>query len=52
MVTLRYLAKRESHKTLSLYFIIGPPTISKYIPKVMIIGHCTGGAYSRIVGIM
>ena len=41
MVTLRYLAKGESHKTLSLYFMIGRPTISKCIPKVMkgIIAH-------------
>ena len=41
MVTLRYLAERESHKTLSLYFMIGRPTISKFIPKVLkaIIAH-------------
>ena len=41
MVTLRYLARGESHKTLSLYFMIGRPTISKCIPKVMkgIIAH-------------
>ena len=35
MVTLRYLAGGESHKTLSLYFMIGRPTISKIIPKVL-----------------
>ena len=46
MVTLRYLAEGESHKTLSLYFMIGQPTISKCIPKVMTIGHCTWGLFS------
>ena len=35
MVTLRYLAGGESHKTLSLYFMIGRPTISKFIPRVL-----------------
>ncbi|XP_063675199.1 uncharacterized protein LOC134811961 [Bolinopsis microptera] len=35
MVTLRYLAGGENHKTLSLYFMIGRPTISKFIPKVL-----------------
>ena len=41
MVTLRYLAKGENHRTLSLYFMIGRPTISKCIQKVMkaIIAH-------------
>ena len=35
VVTLRHLAGGESHKTLSLYFMIGRPTISKFIPKVL-----------------
>ena len=35
MVTLRYLAGGESHKTLSVYFMIGRLTISKIIPKVL-----------------
>ena len=67
MVTLRYLAEQESHKTLSLYFMIGRPTISKFIPKVLkaIIAHVVHIIYrrlkvnglelsnnSRIVGIM
>ena len=47
MVTLRYLAEGESHKTLSLYFMIGQPTISKCIPKVMTIGHCTWGLFTQ-----
>lgn len=35
MVTLRYLVGGESHKTLSLYFMIGRSTISKLIPEVL-----------------
>ena len=35
MVTLRFLAGGESHTTLSLYFMIGRSTISKFIPQVL-----------------
>ena len=50
MVTLRYLAEQESHKTLSLYFMIGRPTISKFIPKVLkaIIAHVVHIIHSKV----
>ena len=49
VVTLRHLAGGESHKTLSLYFMIGRPTISKFIPKVLqAIIRRMGPLYSKI----
>ena len=49
MVTLRYLAGGESHSTLSLYFMIGRPTISKFIPKVLqAIIRRLGPIYGRV----
>ena len=35
VITLRYLAAGESHQTLSLYFMVGRPTITKFIPVVL-----------------
>ena len=34
-MTWRHLAGGESHMTLSLYFMIARPTISKFIPEVL-----------------
>lgn len=49
MVTLRFLAGGESHTTLSLYFMIGRSTISKFIPKVLrAIIHRLGPLYAKI----